>query len=192
MSSIIHTTIQTIITKNMNTTAIIICQFEPLESKDDLAYLLISCNNNNMVADLCLLYHVWSGCMRHASIAERAYYFFTLLAILGRAACWCGVLFIENQYFPFLRMQNELLLRWALWRDWRLSLSRHSSEDFHKDIYFFSLGVNSANMDLPFSQHCQGTYHPPSWRLYLTAAARKSNTCWYLNKQTAWILQFGH
>lgn len=37
--------------------------------------------------------------------------FLTLLAILGRAACWFRVLFIENQYFPFLRMQNELLLR---------------------------------------------------------------------------------
>lgn len=48
------------------------------------------------------------------------------------------VLFIENQYFPFLRMQNELLLRWALCGDWRLSLRHHSSEDFLKDIYFFS------------------------------------------------------
>lgn len=81
------------------------------------------------------------------------FFFFsvTFPAILGWAACWFRVLFIENQYFPFLRMQNELLLRWALWRDWRLSLRHHSSEDFHKDIYFFSLGVNSANTDLHFS-----------------------------------------
>lgn len=41
----------------------------------------------------------------------------------------------RNQYFPFLRMQSELLQRWGLGRDWRLSMRVHL--DVHKDIYFF-------------------------------------------------------
>lgn len=144
-------------------------------------YLQIGCNDNNYFwLSCCLFHHRESGCVQGRVFEKEGtplytyFLFLTLPAILGRAACWFRVLFIENQYFPFLRMQNELLLRWALCRDWRLSLRHHSSEDFPKDIYFFSFGVNSATMDLPFSHFCQSTYHPLC--------------CWlYVNKQTAWI-----
>lgn len=137
-------------------------------------YLLISCNNSSSF--LAAVWHMsvlsYLERMHETSLTEESAHFFFLFCfnftglILGRAACWFGVLFIENQYFPFLRMQNELLLRWALWRDWRLSLRHRSSEDFHKDIYFSFLGVNSANMDLAFfltTVRAHITLHPEDY-----------------------------
>lgn len=110
------------------------------------------------------------------------FFFFSLPAVLGRDTCWFGLLLTENQYFPFLRMQNELLLRWALWRDWRLSLSHNSSEDFHKDIYFFSPGVNAENMDLLLFPLLSGHISPAV--LKTMGQSGHQERCTYLNKQS--------
>lgn len=105
-------------------------------------YLQIGCEDNKYFWLSCR--HSDSGGTRESLFEKEGspvYTYFCFSYRTGNLQRGCmrfRVLFIENQYFPFLRMQNELLLRWALCGDWRLSLRHHSSEDFPKDIYFFS------------------------------------------------------